>query len=336
MESLLSVVFYCALLWLPHNDRNGVETILEEFFEGAVVNSTGGARGGIGKTSALSDLSGISQIVWECEAMQEWISGMRQRFVHKGDNKETWSPLSVGTFWEEILGKPSLKTRDRMAELPPLDGNDLDGNLRYLGMVLCPTTIPNKRAFGDAASGPSTSVVTSTTVERNVRRRMKDANLSSMPKDHDATPPARTRQDRPQAGPSKGPGVALNDRRAPIKKTQKLDVVAPESGRRDRGHLRRALGAQPGKAEGRRKRKGKGKKKEKETEVVEDADQEMSDVLAEREFLFKKKVAWWLMFVFSLIEKPTQSQGRRCGFAARRGLEILDIGHSPRVVEISH
>ncbi|KAI1793361.1 hypothetical protein LXA43DRAFT_1092899 [Ganoderma leucocontextum] len=253
MESLLSVVFYCALLWLPHSARESVEYTFEEVFGGGVATSTGGARGGLSKTSAFADGSWVDEIVWECGPMQEWMAEMRRRFANQIQDQEKWSPLSVGLFWDEILKKPGLLTRDRIGELPPLDGRQKDGNIRYLGMAYCPSTVPTKRAFGDAMLGSTTSAAISTTFERNVRRRLADTGLSSMRKlmDHDVTPPATKPKARP--APSKAPDVALRDRRPPIKLKDKLQAPGTVAAKRRRDRGKRPLGTHTTSTKGKEK-----------------------------------------------------------------------------------
>ncbi len=116
MESLLYVVLYCALLWLPHNvsDRELSETYTR-FFEFSTVHR-GVAVGGDAKASNAYNRRYTRDIVFDCSAMKAWLDTiMDYCSPRRGAEKGKWTPDHVDAFWSHFLNTQALDRHGRVA-----------------------------------------------------------------------------------------------------------------------------------------------------------------------------------------------------------------------------
>ena len=74
MESLLYVVFYCALHWLPHNltDQDGLSEVISTFFKWRTMKS-GLPFGGDAKLGNTMDRLYTSMPKFDSTAFREWL-----------------------------------------------------------------------------------------------------------------------------------------------------------------------------------------------------------------------------------------------------------------------
>ena len=186
MESLLYIVLYCAILWLPHSQPGtAVSNLFSILFEEKSLRETGEATVNVfGIETTFRDGGLISDFTWECQTLQDWVTSMRRFFVSEHD----WEPKKVALRWRELLHESELKKhcQDRRAQLPVMNGREKDGHRRYLGLPMVATTVPTKRALEQS------TMANTTTVERNVRQKLDHMTFSSFANHASSTPPARS------------------------------------------------------------------------------------------------------------------------------------------------
>ena len=116
MESLLDVVLYCALLWLPHNlPDDEVSETYTRFFEFSTIHS-GAAVGGDAKAANAYNRRYTRDIVFDCTAVKTWLDTVMD-FCSPRDPSEKgkWMPSHVDTFWSNFLDTEVLDCHGRVA-----------------------------------------------------------------------------------------------------------------------------------------------------------------------------------------------------------------------------
>ncbi len=117
MESLLYVVFYCALHWLPHN-LTDLSEVISTFFKDRATKS-GLLFGGDAKLSNTMDRLYTSAPTFSSQALREWLdtvldfhSPPRGKEVEYADK---WSnPDHLDAFWSKFLQTHELEHGDRI------------------------------------------------------------------------------------------------------------------------------------------------------------------------------------------------------------------------------
>ena len=116
MESLLYVVLYCALLWLPHNlPDDEVSETYTRFFEFSTIHS-GASVGGDAKAANAYNRRYTRDIVFDCTAVKTWLDTVMD-FCSPRDPSEKgkWTPSLVDTFWSNFLDTEVLDCHGRVA-----------------------------------------------------------------------------------------------------------------------------------------------------------------------------------------------------------------------------
>ena len=116
MESLIYVVLYCALLYLPHNlsDQELAQKIWllfedTELMEGRLI-------GGLGKLDNMASQIHTKSVEFNT-SLKEWLNSMmkfcRPRHVPKGTEDPCTEVQLLDKFWADFLEKHTLETNDR-------------------------------------------------------------------------------------------------------------------------------------------------------------------------------------------------------------------------------
>ena len=116
MESLLYVVLYCALLWLPHNlPDDEVSETYTRFFEFSTIHS-GADVGGDAKAANAYNRRYTRNIVFDCTAVKTWLDTVMD-FCSPRDPSEKgkWTPSHVDAFWSNFLDTETLDRHGRVA-----------------------------------------------------------------------------------------------------------------------------------------------------------------------------------------------------------------------------
>ena len=126
----------------------------------------------------------LRTVTWNCESMTDWVREMISLF----SSETSWEPGNVDRSWRHILQDPQskLEKRDRISDLPELNGRRKDGNPRYLGQTYSAGTVPQRRALESLAPAQSTTVV------RVTQHALAQATLSSYQREPASVP--RTRE----------------------------------------------------------------------------------------------------------------------------------------------
>lgn len=139
MESLLYVVFYCALHWLPHNltEQDSLSEVISTFFKWRTMKS-GLPFGGDAKLSNTMDRLYTSMPKFDSTSFRQWLdtvfdfhSPPRGKEVEYADK---WSdPGQLDAFWSEFLRTHNLEHGDRvthemLSEYVPGDSSSSDSD----------------------------------------------------------------------------------------------------------------------------------------------------------------------------------------------------------------
>ncbi|KAJ3006457.1 hypothetical protein NUW54_g3930 [Trametes sanguinea] len=118
MESLLYVVFYCALCYLPHSlsDRD-VTTVHREFFE-SVFNMKGVSGGGGAKMSNAINRIITKRIRWGSASFAEWFNTVLD-YHHPPstpiwERSDKWNAETLEAFWSHFLETHELERDNRV------------------------------------------------------------------------------------------------------------------------------------------------------------------------------------------------------------------------------
>lgn len=121
MESLVHLVLYCALLYLPHAlEKEALLQAYYEYFEDLGGVPPGPAHGGDLKYRTAHDRVLIRQAQFGSAPLAEWLTtmleiqcppGWRTEGYHFGDR---WTPEHVDAFWSEFLRTHTLERDNRV------------------------------------------------------------------------------------------------------------------------------------------------------------------------------------------------------------------------------
>lgn len=140
MESLLYVILYCALRWLPHHYPDWqLSALLDKFFN-EQMKMFGVLEGGYAKSANAENRGTTDAIEFSNEAFSDWLNtaldfhSLRRAVLsskHEDRHKDRWSdPNHLYTFWTSFLESRDLPNDDRHEhildprhfELPPYTG----------------------------------------------------------------------------------------------------------------------------------------------------------------------------------------------------------------------
>ncbi|OBZ71336.1 hypothetical protein A0H81_08861 [Grifola frondosa] len=197
MESLLYVVLYCSLIWLPNQDtRQSLTQRIHNLFNRSMVLG-GRTLGGAGKHAQLSTRTLTQRLTWTNPLIQQWLDTVMEYrsplekpaiIVYP----EKWSdPKHLDTFWCDFLTSHTLEANDRIERDlldVSLDSEPTDSNT-------VPSTVPSAKwealeaSIQDVAperlmsrKGPATfSKSIATRQEANSKKRTSSGDRASAP-----------------------------------------------------------------------------------------------------------------------------------------------------------
>ncbi|KAI0324173.1 hypothetical protein GY45DRAFT_450849 [Cubamyces sp. BRFM 1775] len=117
MESLLYVVLYCALLYLPHRFVSRNLTALHTGFFEECQDAGSTMYGGVGKTANSANRHWTQCVRFGSPALQEWLDTVMN--YHRPPNEEyekyrgMWEPEKLDAFWSNFLETHELERDDR-------------------------------------------------------------------------------------------------------------------------------------------------------------------------------------------------------------------------------
>lgn len=121
MESLVHLVLYCALLYLPHAfDKKALLQTFQNYFEQSGGVPPGPTHGGDLKFTTAHDRGLIRAAQFESASLAEWLTTMLEMQCPPGWNTEgynygeRWTPEYIDAFWSEFLGMHILERDDRV------------------------------------------------------------------------------------------------------------------------------------------------------------------------------------------------------------------------------
>ncbi|TFK87463.1 hypothetical protein K466DRAFT_662999 [Polyporus arcularius HHB13444] len=118
LESLLYVILYCALLWLPHKlPKKDLYVVIRNIFDFSVTLN-GVKCGGDYKLSNAMVRLYTGPIVWQSGVVKRWLNSFmsyHSPLPGEVDSKSRWTDLDyLDTFWSNFLQTESLETDDRV------------------------------------------------------------------------------------------------------------------------------------------------------------------------------------------------------------------------------
>lgn len=121
MESLVHLVLYCALLYLPHAfDKEALLQTFHKYFEHSSGVPPGPTHGGDLKYTTAHDRDLIRAAQFGSASLSEWLTTMLEIQCPPGWNTEgynygeRWTPEYIDAFWSEFLGMHILERNDRI------------------------------------------------------------------------------------------------------------------------------------------------------------------------------------------------------------------------------
>ncbi len=215
MESLLYVVLYCALHWLPHNlNKKDLSDLISLFFDYRKP-LRGGVAGGTPKLLNAENRHLTGKVTFASKTLQEWSDTVMNYNAPLGDSAEEfedkWHPDQLDAFWADFLRTRTLEQGDRVlneVERPRgpvesfvssmLDDDSSESSLDSPLSVGDRTPNPVAASAHEAAVDiiPSTTGSAATCVTREASRKRQGVPAASQPKR------ARTIRSMPQTKPA--------------------------------------------------------------------------------------------------------------------------------------
>ncbi|OJT04963.1 hypothetical protein TRAPUB_4244 [Trametes pubescens] len=124
MESLLYVVLYCALLYLPHNlDDESLEVVIQRLFDQSV-DIDGELRGGFGKIANRAGCTLTGRIKFANPDLQKWLDdamNLHGRLgVPSAQSSLIWRvPENLDKLWRDFFATQTLTSGDRVENALP-------------------------------------------------------------------------------------------------------------------------------------------------------------------------------------------------------------------------
>ena len=281
MESLLYVVLYCALHWLPHDlDKDTLADVIAAFFERRDAFRTS-SIGGAAKIANAEDRHYTGGLVFGSAAFKEWLDTVMDYMAPTPDKedsyKDKWCPEQLDVFWSNFLKTRKLEANDRVhhdVRRPslPLEASTSESS-PSLEVRPSPTSVPadTKRAGStrstpsqlEPAPGVQAVRVTRQSTKRTRNTRSTDSQPEPVPgpevqpmrvtrqstkRRHSSPAPIpaatkRTRSTRPRSGLSEDGSLRRSTRtRAPTARDAATDRQASVAQPAARGSARRGRG----------------------------------------------------------------------------------------------
>ncbi|KAI0629909.1 hypothetical protein C8Q77DRAFT_1064573 [Trametes polyzona] len=121
VESLVHVVMYCALHYLPHGlDHNELLNVIASYFEEKIRVGDGPARGGETKLTNAFTLYIIRNVNFDSAALEQWLGSMWRlqnppRHIEGGaEYGPQWTGDHIEAFWSEFLKTYELERDNRV------------------------------------------------------------------------------------------------------------------------------------------------------------------------------------------------------------------------------
>ncbi|TFK82040.1 hypothetical protein K466DRAFT_444550, partial [Polyporus arcularius HHB13444] len=119
MESLLYVVFYCALMWQPHNlSKQALTVTIASFFDEIFERHRGEMHGGASKLANALHRQYTLTLVFDSAALDDWILTVMDYHAPlpmDGDKyKDKWSPEQLDAYWAAFLQSYTLEPDNRV------------------------------------------------------------------------------------------------------------------------------------------------------------------------------------------------------------------------------
>ncbi|KAI0714070.1 hypothetical protein C8T65DRAFT_645395 [Cerioporus squamosus] len=120
MESLLYVVLYCALLWLPHNfSQQELTSTVSAFFDESYKHTLGVMQGGAAKFANAKRRQYTLLLVFGSPAFQDWLLTVQNYHsplaMHGNKYEGKWSdPDQLDAYWSSFLQTRTLEVDNRV------------------------------------------------------------------------------------------------------------------------------------------------------------------------------------------------------------------------------
>ncbi|KAI0354872.1 hypothetical protein OH77DRAFT_1404217 [Trametes cingulata] len=158
MESLLYVVLYCALLWLPHNlSRDRLARLIVCIFD-QYERYAGDFRGGAGKVANAAERMFTQEVKFR-SAVGPWLETVMDYHLPpptlRGEYRDYWSnPEYLDTFWREFLDGRTLERDDRVThDHPRATGKYVLRNDEWRSAKPTLRTLPKRQALEEDLGG---------------------------------------------------------------------------------------------------------------------------------------------------------------------------------------
>ncbi|KAI0723245.1 hypothetical protein C8Q76DRAFT_389324 [Earliella scabrosa] len=176
MESLLYVVLYCGLLYLPHEgDQADALCCFVNMFDEQHLRRNR-LEGGDGKAKNRLERTYTAEIKWVCNPLTIWVNGVMD--IHSALDRDVWSPESLADYWNKFNKE---------------HGHALTNDGRHYNINL--VTQANAECYASPMVGgiaiPAPYPYNATVRAGQVRKRGEDDGLEAIGGDG---PPPRTRQ----------------------------------------------------------------------------------------------------------------------------------------------
>ncbi|KAH9849515.1 hypothetical protein C2E23DRAFT_362963 [Lenzites betulinus] len=178
MESLIHVVTYCALRYLPHKlAKRALLNTMYRYFERATQWFSDPPHGGDAKANNSLTRQLIPDVQFGSDALAEWITTMLQ-FQRPGPSRrynygEQWTADDVDVFWSEFLRTHALERDNRIV-------HDVtkDENREYNELSITPPSIQVSPPMGKRSATGRNSEMPSPKRARTLRSREAPGPLS--------------------------------------------------------------------------------------------------------------------------------------------------------------
>ena len=181
MESMLYVVLYCGVMYLPHKtDPEDFRGLLAGMFDSYSLSSVGIPHGGDGKRRNKRSRVFTSTIKWESTPFKDWLDSVME-FHQRG---KEWNPVSVGDWWDQFLVRHG----------ETLSRDDRQNNIKLAKQAVART---DNEAPSHVTDNPQESTRTSPySLPEGLnpsaqKRNLNEADLAGSEEDDDTVPPQK-------------------------------------------------------------------------------------------------------------------------------------------------
>ena len=159
MESLLYVIFYCGLMWQPHNlSTRALTTTISSFFDECFERHRGEMHGGAAKLANAIRRQYILTLVFDSTSLDDWLLTAMDFHsplpMDRDKYKDKWSPEQLDAYWSAFLQSNTLEPNNRVEHT--LDMFDHYGSLSastVFSLPSSPAPRPPRKRQQPALSG---------------------------------------------------------------------------------------------------------------------------------------------------------------------------------------